>query len=200
MDPSSYLLLFIYTRTLAWVQVAAFIVVVVLVSIICLGLMLFIKWRNRRKRGSYERILERDNPAENKGPEAENIYSHNQGHIVINLSHSAENISTAETLQWSGSAVRPTPKAKEVKGDLAGREERRSKKRIGEQSWQKQIQVNEIKIVGRIGRGSYGDVFKGVWQGTVVAVKKLPGYFIELREEESAVFLDNFHREADIMK
>jgi hypothetical protein len=39
-----------------------------------------------------------------------------------------------------------------------------------------------------------------VWQGTVVAVKKLPGYFIELREEESAAFLDNFQKEASIMK
>jgi hypothetical protein len=44
------------------------------------------------------------------------------------------------------------------------------------------------------------DAAPGVWQGTVVAVKKLPVYFTELRGEESAAFLDNFQREASIMK
>jgi hypothetical protein len=37
-----------------------------------------------------------------------------------------------------------------------------------------QIDVDEIQLSERIGKGTYGEVYRGVWRGTVVAVKKVP--------------------------
>jgi hypothetical protein len=37
-----------------------------------------------------------------------------------------------------------------------------------------EISLSEVKLEHRIGRGSAGDVFKAVWNGTKVAVKVLP--------------------------
>ena len=36
-----------------------------------------------------------------------------------------------------------------------------------------QIDVDEIQLAERIGKGTYGEVYRGVWRGTVVAVKKV---------------------------
>jgi serine/threonine protein kinase len=46
----------------------------------------------------------------------------------------------------------------------------------------------------RIGKGSYGDVFKADWRGILVAVKRLPANILQ---DES--FMDNFASEALIM-
>mmetsp|Transcript_20300 Transcript_20300/g.22563 ORF Transcript_20300/g.22563 Transcript_20300/m.22563 type:complete len:723 (+) Transcript_20300:44-2212(+) len=58
----------------------------------------------------------------------------------------------------------------------------------------KQINSTEIKLLHKIGKGSFGEVFKGEWRKTIVAVKKLPAH--KLTEE----FFREFSREAMIMK
>lgn len=57
-----------------------------------------------------------------------------------------------------------------------------------------QMSLSEIKVGARIGKGSYGEVYLGTWQGTTVAVKKLPAH--KINEE----FLREFAREANLMK
>jgi hypothetical protein len=57
-----------------------------------------------------------------------------------------------------------------------------------------QIDADEIQLAERIGKGTYGEVFKGVWRGTVVAVKKLPSHNI------TPNVLGDFLKEARIMK
>lgn len=199
------------------ILISALIGVVILVSTICFGIILFLKSRGRLRRSRYTEIPGKaargskgegtsgrdstyddddDGDCESKPPTRDTIN---------NLTGSDELLVTTENTALlsntpTGNLGNPA-KAKEVLGAERGHHHGRPRKRSAAgQNWKKQIQVTEIKILGRIGRGSYGDVFKGVWQGTVVAVKKLPGYFIELREEESAAFLDNFQKEASIMK
>ena len=57
-----------------------------------------------------------------------------------------------------------------------------------------QIDSDEIQLAERIGKGTYGEVYKGVWRGTVVAVKKLPGHNI------TPNLLADFLREVRLMK
>mmetsp|Transcript_27257 Transcript_27257/g.38413 ORF Transcript_27257/g.38413 Transcript_27257/m.38413 type:complete len:685 (+) Transcript_27257:201-2255(+) len=61
------------------------------------------------------------------------------------------------------------------------------------------IDYKEIEIAERIGRGNFGEVYKGVWRGTVVAVKKtkIPSH---VSETEELQFLEDFAREAQIMR
>jgi hypothetical protein len=61
-------------------------------------------------------------------------------------------------------------------------------------SYLEQIDVDEIQLAERIGKGTYGEVFKGVWRGTVVAVKKLPGHNI------TPNLLADFLKEVRLMK
>ena len=58
-----------------------------------------------------------------------------------------------------------------------------------------QIKGDEIKLGPRIGKGSYGEVYRAEWRGITVAVKKLP---ISLLQDQS--FLKDFNQEASIMR
>jgi serine/threonine protein kinase len=57
-----------------------------------------------------------------------------------------------------------------------------------------QIRGTEIKLGPRIGKGSYGEVYKAEWRGITVAIKKLPVVLLENKE-----FLRDFNKEASIM-
>ena len=61
-------------------------------------------------------------------------------------------------------------------------------------SYLEQIDADEIQLAERVGKGTYGEVFKGVWRGTVVAVKKLPGHNI------TPNLLADFLKEVRLMK
>ncbi|EFA81967.1 protein kinase [Heterostelium album PN500] len=58
----------------------------------------------------------------------------------------------------------------------------------------KNIDIGEIKLGERIGKGNFGEVFKGHWRGAVVAIKKLPAHNI------TETVMKEFHREIDLMK
>lgn len=123
--------------------------VVILVSAICFGILLLLKWRERRNRNYYTTIAE--------GKVIRHTGTHDKGRqdVIINLTQSGEILaSTENTSLLSGSF----DKAKETRGDM---ENQGSWRKGSGKDWLKQIQVNEIKMLGRIGRGSYGDVFKG---------------------------------------
>lgn len=65
----------------------------------------------------------------------------------------------------------------------------------------KQMDVENIEVLERIGKGSYGEVFKGRWKGTEVAIKKLPYYFTELDDEgDQDAFFNHFLKEAELMQ
>ncbi|KAL6079285.1 putative Serine/threonine protein kinase-transforming protein Rmil [Balamuthia mandrillaris] len=65
----------------------------------------------------------------------------------------------------------------------------------------KQMDFDEIKIDERIGKGSYGEVYRGTWRGTVVAIKKLPYYLREMENsKERFNFMQSFVEETNIMK
>jgi hypothetical protein len=57
-----------------------------------------------------------------------------------------------------------------------------------------QVARHDIKMGPRIGKGSFAEVFKARWRGTVVAVKKLPAHSL------TPDFFDDFEREAALMK
>lgn len=57
-----------------------------------------------------------------------------------------------------------------------------------------QVAPHEIKIGPRIGKGSFAEVFKARWRGTLVAVKKLPAHSL------TPDFFEDFEREAALMK
>lgn len=61
-------------------------------------------------------------------------------------------------------------------------------------AFDKQIDISEIRLGQRIGKGSFGEVYLATWNGTTVAVKKLPTS--KLAEE----FLREFAREARLMR
>lgn len=63
-----------------------------------------------------------------------------------------------------------------------------------ENKYDDQIDMTEIKLGARIGKGSFGEVYLGIWQGTTIAVKKLPAHRI------TEQFLKEFTREANLMK
>jgi hypothetical protein len=93
------------------------------------------------------------------------------------------------------------------------------------------MDYGEIVLAERVGKGSYGEVrflsttphhwyslgphlrwvlpqlghktqvFKGIWRGTEVAVKKLPYYFEQLEDkEQQKTFLEGFIQETQLMK
>jgi len=70
---------------------------------------------------------------------------------------------------------------------------------LGGGSQDSHIGLGDIILGERIGKGNFGEVYKGFWHGTVVAVKKtkLPA---TASKEELADFIDDFEREALIMK
>jgi len=57
------------------------------------------------------------------------------------------------------------------------------------------IDLNQIKLFGSIGKGTFGEVFKGNWHGTEVAVK-----FLNPANNVNEEFLDDFYKEVVIMK
>ena len=58
------------------------------------------------------------------------------------------------------------------------------------------IDFREIQLAERVGRGNFGEVFKGYWRGTVVAVKKMKIPF----DSDESEFLASFEHEAEIMR
>ena len=56
------------------------------------------------------------------------------------------------------------------------------------------VNVEELKIDRRIGRGSFGEVFHAFWAGTEIAVKKLPKHMLSNQK-----FLEDFAQEISIM-
>jgi hypothetical protein len=63
-----------------------------------------------------------------------------------------------------------------------------------DEDYLEQVDADEIQLAERIGKGTYGEVFKGLWRGTVVAVKKLPAHNI------TPTLLVDFVREVRLMK
>jgi serine/threonine protein kinase len=57
-----------------------------------------------------------------------------------------------------------------------------------------QVSPHEFQIGPRIGKGSFAEVFKGQWRGTVIAIKKVPAHSL------TAEFFEDFEREAALMK
>lgn len=57
-----------------------------------------------------------------------------------------------------------------------------------------QVLPQELKIGPRIGKGSFAEVFKARWRGTLVAVKRLPAHSL------TPEFFEDFEREAALMK
>eukprot|EP01132_Coremiostelium_polycephalum_P004784 gene4784-5967_t len=58
----------------------------------------------------------------------------------------------------------------------------------------KMIDIRQVKLGERIGKGNFGEVFIGHWRGSQVAVKKLPAH--NLNEN----VLKEFHREIELMR
>jgi len=59
----------------------------------------------------------------------------------------------------------------------------------------KQIDITSVKILHRIGKGTFGEVFKGIWNGTEVAIK-----FLNAPSVVNDQFLQDFHKEVMIMR
>lgn len=57
-----------------------------------------------------------------------------------------------------------------------------------------QVMPKELKIGPRIGKGSFAEVYKARWRGTLVAVKRLPAHSL------TPDFFEDFEREAALMK
>ena len=58
-----------------------------------------------------------------------------------------------------------------------------------------------LKIGQEIGRGSYGAVYEGEFEGRAVAVKKLHGILLQAAKEEGAqTFLDDFVKECSLLE
>ncbi|EGC29254.1 hypothetical protein DICPUDRAFT_159186 [Dictyostelium purpureum] len=58
----------------------------------------------------------------------------------------------------------------------------------------KDIDIHQIKLGKRIGKGNFGEVYLGTWRGSKVAIKKLPAHNINEN------VLKEFHREIELMK
>ena len=56
------------------------------------------------------------------------------------------------------------------------------------------VEVRELKIDRRIGRGSFGEVYHATWAGTEIALKKLPKHMLANQK-----FLEDFAQEITIM-
>ncbi|KAF2075905.1 hypothetical protein CYY_002796 [Polysphondylium violaceum] len=58
----------------------------------------------------------------------------------------------------------------------------------------KNIDIKQIRLGERIGKGNFGEVYKGYWRGSQVAIKKLPAHNVKEN------VLKEFHREIELMK
>eukprot|EP01133_Synstelium_polycarpum_P020952 gene20952-25152_t len=58
----------------------------------------------------------------------------------------------------------------------------------------KNIDISEIKIGDRVGKGNFGEVYKGYWRGVIVAIKKLPAHNV------NDAVLREFHKEIELMR
>lgn len=56
-----------------------------------------------------------------------------------------------------------------------------------------QVRYADLSLGERLGRGGFGDVFKGIWQRTPVAIKKLKIQKLTSKDVEG------FHQEAKLM-
>lgn len=56
------------------------------------------------------------------------------------------------------------------------------------------VSIEDLRIDRRIGRGSFGEVFHAFWNGTEIAVKKLPKHMLSNQK-----FLEDFAQEISIM-
>ena len=66
-----------------------------------------------------------------------------------------------------------------------------------------QVDLNEIQFGERIGRGTFGEVYKGMWRGAVVAVKKLNTAQMNeefIREYEKEVYLMRTLRAPNVLQ
>jgi len=70
-----------------------------------------------------------------------------------------------------------------------------SSKFLSDDSLFKQIDITELKIGERIGKGTFGEVYKGVWNGTEVGVK-----FLTTSSTMNEQFLEDFYKEVNIMR
>lgn len=67
-------------------------------------------------------------------------------------------------------------------------------KRLLNDSFIKQIDIRDIQIGERIGKGTFGEVYKGVWNGTECGVKYLTAPAVNEQ------FLADFYKEVNIMR
>jgi len=66
---------------------------------------------------------------------------------------------------------------------------------VSDSMFMKQIDISSVKILQRIGKGTFGEVFKGVWNATEVAIK-----FLNSPSVINDQFLQDFYKEVMIMR
>lgn len=87
-------------------------------------------------------------------------------------------------------------KHKELNEGAEGKEKRRSGSKGSRRSlYDKAVAFSDIVIGERIGRGSFGEVYRGVWLQTDVAVKKLPA---DILNNQSLV--EEFNQEVRLLR
>jgi hypothetical protein len=149
-------------------QVSAIVSVIIMVSTICFGVLLFLRWRERRRYTEIEAKRKADDGQDSNGDsygiDEEDCESKPPTYEFTGSSDLVSTENTALLPATPPGHVGSPAKAKEVLGGERAHHphQTRPQRRSGAgQNWKKQIQIAEIKILGRIGRGSYGDVFKG---------------------------------------
>eukprot|EP01116_Phalansterium_solitarium_P000748 TRINITY_DN1059_c0_g2_i1.p1 TRINITY_DN1059_c0_g2~~TRINITY_DN1059_c0_g2_i1.p1 ORF type:complete len:744 (-),score=214.92 TRINITY_DN1059_c0_g2_i1:445-2676(-) len=61
----------------------------------------------------------------------------------------------------------------------------------------KQLDISEVKLLERIGKGTFGEVYRGIWSGTEVGVKFLSSSNVNMNDDQ---FVNDFRREITIMR